>query len=346
MALVVHAVLITLGGLGFVVLATVWQPPRAARGRQPVPVQVRTVLVTSGVLVVVRHAALRRLRVEPHPGRPADARQGGQRALPERDAAHRRLQHGRLHRPAAAATALFMILFMFVGASPGSTGGGIKTTTATVLLAAIRSATTARRAGAACSGARCRGRSSAQPGDPGDLGRRGRSAGFFLLLLFEHQPFLDLFFETVSAFGTVGLSLGATATPRADRQVDHHRGHVRRPDRPADRSPCCSAPAPSGGCCAATRKPASWWDRRGDVRVRGHRDGTLRARGRPQPGARGPVGALPSTGTPGAWRGGRGGGRDAARGHHRRGGDDGAPARPHERASSSPSARAPPRRRC
>jgi len=36
--------------------------------------------------------------------------------------------------------------------------------------------------------------------------------GFFLLLLFENQPFLNLLFETVSAFGTVGLSMGATTS--------------------------------------------------------------------------------------------------------------------------------------
>ena len=34
--------------------------------------------------------------------------------------------------------------------------------------------------------------------------------GFFLVLVFEPLPFEQLFFETVSAFGTVGLSLGAT----------------------------------------------------------------------------------------------------------------------------------------
>jgi trk system potassium uptake protein TrkH len=35
--------------------------------------------------------------------------------------------------------------------------------------------------------------------------------GAFLLLMFEPQPVLRLLFEAVSAFGTVGLSLGATA---------------------------------------------------------------------------------------------------------------------------------------
>jgi trk system potassium uptake protein TrkH len=109
----------------------------------------------------------------------------------------------------SAATALFMILFMYVGASPGSTAGGIKTTTAAVLLVAIRSA--------------IRGGAPATLFDrevPRDVVLRSLAIaiisvgvvalGLFALLLFEPRPFLELLFETVSAFGTVGLSLGAT----------------------------------------------------------------------------------------------------------------------------------------
>ena len=36
-------------------------------------------------------------------------------------------------------------------------------------------------------------------------------AGFFLLLMTQDAPFDSLFFETVSAFATVGLSVGATS---------------------------------------------------------------------------------------------------------------------------------------
>jgi len=204
-----HAVLITLGGLGFVVLANVGNR-MMGRGRRPMGVQVRTVLATSGVLVVAGTLV--------YLGCEWNHTLGG---LPPTDKVVNALFQSVTLRTAGfntvdftdlgAATALFMILFMFVGASPGSTGGGIKTTTVTVLLAAIRSTT--RR------------------GAPVRLFRREvpreivyRSlailvisagvvfVGFFLLLLFEDQPFLDLFFETVSAFGTVGLSLGATAS--------------------------------------------------------------------------------------------------------------------------------------
>lgn len=104
-----------------------------------------------------------------------------------------------------------VMLMMFVGASPGSTGGGVKTTTAGVLFVAAFS--------------RLRGRP-----EPGAF---GRSIGgqvlwkaavvilmggsvlaslTWLLLVFEGGNFAlhRLLFEAFSAFGTVGLSTGIT----------------------------------------------------------------------------------------------------------------------------------------
>ena len=50
-----------------------------------------------------------------------------------RTAGYNTIDIGQMH----SATIFFIILLMFIGASPGSTGGGIKTSTATVLIAAI-----------------------------------------------------------------------------------------------------------------------------------------------------------------------------------------------------------------
>lgn len=104
------------------------------------------------------------------------------------------------------------VVLMFIGASPGGTGGGIKTTSFGVLLAAIWSA--------------LRGRS-----DINLFHRRispeNVSKAFVLtllslflvvlitafLMLLENQSLLALLFEEVSAFGTVGLSVGAPGTP-------------------------------------------------------------------------------------------------------------------------------------
>lgn len=118
------------------------------------------------------------------------------------------------------ATLLLLIGLMFMGASPGSCGGGIKTTTGAVLLAFIR--------------ARFRNEENVHllhRRIPSDVLARAISVVFFsavlimvftfLLLLSEaasisHQQsrgiFLELFFEVTSAFGTVGLSTGITSS--------------------------------------------------------------------------------------------------------------------------------------
>ena len=101
-------------------------------------------------------------------------------------------------------------LMMFIGASPGSTGGGIKTTTLAILLQSIRStikgikeidlydrsihASTVVRATALT------------------FISIIITSGFILLMMKiePEQSFLSIFFEVISAGGTVGLSLGLT----------------------------------------------------------------------------------------------------------------------------------------
>lgn len=105
---------------------------------------------------------------------------------------------------------LFILcILMFIGASPGSTGGGIKTTTFSVLLLEIRSIFT-------------KGHTHAFHRS---LSRENVSKAFllttlsffvvcaatvFLCVLEPQFTFLQLLFEVVSAFGTVGLSTGIT----------------------------------------------------------------------------------------------------------------------------------------
>ncbi len=108
------------------------------------------------------------------------------------------------------ATVLLYVVLMFIGASPGSTGGGIKTTTFGVILLGV--VNTLRNAGNI------------------EVGKRKISWDVFnkaivisfisiiyinvvLLFLIEAEkntPFIDLLFEVVSAFGTVGLSRNLT----------------------------------------------------------------------------------------------------------------------------------------
>lgn len=117
------------------------------------------------------------------------------------------------------ATIAMMIFLMFVGASPGSCGGGVKTTTL-ALLAAFTASRIRRK----------RRVNLFKKSVPNETVTRSISLilvsfGIIGLVLFmllvgdsasghvvtnAHGSFLAYLFETVSAFGTVGLSMGVT----------------------------------------------------------------------------------------------------------------------------------------
>ncbi len=103
-----------------------------------------------------------------------------------------------------------LIFLMFIGASPGSTGGGIKTSTFGVIFAFMKSRIAARDSV-----------SIFRRTLPGLIVMRAftvvtLSIGVIFLssfILFMIQPMVSMkqvFFEVFSAFGTVGLSLGIT----------------------------------------------------------------------------------------------------------------------------------------
>ncbi len=105
---------------------------------------------------------------------------------------------------------LFVIMvLMFIGASPGSTGGGIKTTTFFAILQGIKSAATNRSEKAFHYSLPPEAFRKAVIIALMGLGIIG--VGTYLLCILEPNiPFLDILFEAVSAFGTVGLSTGIT----------------------------------------------------------------------------------------------------------------------------------------
>jgi trk system potassium uptake protein TrkH len=106
------------------------------------------------------------------------------------------------------ASVLLLMLLMFIGASPGSTGGGVKTTTFGVVLAFLRSRIAARESVHLF----CR----TIPHE--NVIKAFTVISLSLSLIFissfvilSNQPGIlmrDIFFEVFSAFGTVGLSLG------------------------------------------------------------------------------------------------------------------------------------------
>ena len=106
-------------------------------------------------------------------------------------------------------TTLFVMVLMFIGASPASTGGGIKTTTFGVLFFTVIAVLQGKK-----------DVSFFERRVPFELITRGVAIIFismiavfivaFLLLMTENAEFVDVLFETISAFGTVGLSRGLT----------------------------------------------------------------------------------------------------------------------------------------
>jgi trk system potassium uptake protein TrkH len=106
-------------------------------------------------------------------------------------------------------TLLFLMFLMFIGASPASTGGGIKTTTFGAIMVRVVSTV--------------RGDEDATLWEkriPQEILSRALAITVLAILmvfavtlaltLTEGMPLRDVFFEAVSAFGTVGLSTGIT----------------------------------------------------------------------------------------------------------------------------------------
>jgi trk system potassium uptake protein TrkH len=208
--------LIVCGGLGFLPLAELFAR-FARRSRRPLSLHTRMVLTVTGALLLVGWAGFALLEA----GTSLAGLSFGERALSvwfqgitPRTAGFASLDYGAM----TGATLIFTMMLMFVGASPGSTGGGVKTTTVGVLLAVLVARVRAHRQVSA-------------------LGRGIRPAtvataivvltlsllvvvfGMMAVSACEHgivggAPGSALVvweaFDVVSAFGTVGLSTGIT----------------------------------------------------------------------------------------------------------------------------------------
>ena len=196
--------LITLGGLGFIVLSDLME----FRKRRRLSLHSKVVLATNGTLLVIGTVVI---FIFEYTNALEPLGWGGkiwaslfQSAAP-RSGGVSTLDIGSLRQ----ATQFFLILLMFIGAAPGSTGGGIKVTTFATLVGAVI--------------AMMRGK------DEVVLFRfrlpRERIfkaltitmislavvvAVTMVLCTTEDRAFLRILFEAVSAFGTCGLSTGIT----------------------------------------------------------------------------------------------------------------------------------------
>jgi trk system potassium uptake protein TrkH len=205
---VVAMLLIILGGLGFVVLADLVE---IRNPKRKLSLHSKVVLSMSGFLIVFGAAVI--LFFEYSNGRTMAPLGFGEKVLAAfmqsvspRTAGVNTLDIAGLRQ----ATQFFIVILMFIGASPGSTGGGIKTTTFTALVGAVI--------------AMVRGKEDVVLFKYRLAQERVYKALTVTLFAFglvmiatmilsttEDHHFLMILFEVTSAFGTVGLSMGLTA---------------------------------------------------------------------------------------------------------------------------------------
>ncbi|WP_028547383.1 TrkH family potassium uptake protein [Paenibacillus sp. UNC451MF] len=198
--------LIILGGLGFVVMADVMDYKKHRR----LSLHSKVVLSATGLLVVV--GALVIFIFEFSNAKTLGSLTWGGKiwgaffqSVTPRTAGANTVDLGSLRQ----ATQFFMIILMFIGASPGSTGGGIKTTTFTTLIGAMI--------------AMVRGKEDIvlfhyRLGKDRILKAITLTMIALFMVIFvamilsttENHPFLMILFEVTSAFGTVGLTMGMT----------------------------------------------------------------------------------------------------------------------------------------
>lgn len=210
--------LIICGGLGFFPIAELWRRWRS-RGRAPLSLHTRTTLLVTAWLLAVGWGGFALLEWGTTlAGLPWNEKALGIwfQGITPRTAGFATLDYGIMN----PATLVFTMGLMFIGASPGSTGGGVKTTTIGVLVAVIIARIRSRRQVQSFK----RGISAVSVGDALVVMLLASCVvvgGMLLVPLIEHgfsggpqarSLFLAQAFDVVSAFGTVGLTTGITRT--------------------------------------------------------------------------------------------------------------------------------------
>jgi len=208
--------LIVCGGLGFLPLAELFAR-FGRRARRPFSLHTRMALTVTAALLLIGWAGFALLES----GTTLAGLSFGERALSvwfqgitPRTAGFASLDYGAM----TGATLIFTMMLMFIGASPGSTGGGVKTTTVGVLLSVLVARVRAHRQVSAL-GRGIRPATVATAIVVLTLALVTVIAGMMVVSFCEHgiaggapgsATVLWEAFDVVSAFGTVGLSTGIT----------------------------------------------------------------------------------------------------------------------------------------
>lgn len=206
----VLAGLLIVGGLGFIVHLNVWA--RLRRGRRfPLTLHSKVALLTTAVLCLVGTVAVTALEWR-NPLTLGELPVGAKllagffQGVTPRTAGFNTLDYSTLGEP----TLLVTMLLMFVGGSPASTAGGIKTVTFFVLVASAWSMVRGRGE-LTVYGRRVTTQTVVKAGSVALLSTGIVLSALLLLNLTQPLSLLEGTFEAFSAFGTVGLSMNATA---------------------------------------------------------------------------------------------------------------------------------------
>lgn len=210
--------LIVLGGLGFLTLEelNLWQRKRRKEGRFRLSIHSQIVLGTTAFLIIAGWVAF--TTFEWHntlAGMTLGERlvNGLFASITPRTAGFNTIDYAQVETE----TNFLTIVFMMIGGSPGSTAGGIKTTTFALLgllaWSRLQGNPTTNISGRTIPEATLQKATSLFVVAFGIV-----TAGIFLFSITEFSdglaasasPFLTYMFEVVSAFNTVGLSMGAT----------------------------------------------------------------------------------------------------------------------------------------
>lgn len=204
--------LIIFGGIGFSVVSETISYERIKekfRGRAKVSLHTRLVLLTTGILLIAGLITVlffeSGFSLAGMPLKDKILASWFQSVTP-RTAGFNTIRITEL-RPVTIFT---LMLLMFIGASPGSTGGGIKTSTTAVMALSIKSMLFGREEIEAYKRTISR-QIFNEAVSITTLSVTAVVIAFLGLLAVEPHPFSALLFEAISAFGTVGLSTGVTS---------------------------------------------------------------------------------------------------------------------------------------
>lgn len=203
---VIVPLLIIIGGIGYIVILDLWQSKRITK----LKLHSKIVLTTTGILIFIGSLSFWLLELNntlKNDNWIVQIYKSVFQSVSTRTAGFNTVDIGQLHD----STLLIFDMLMFIGAGPMSTGGGIKVTTFTIILVYIYSQL----------------KSQKHPhifkkSIINEQINKAITIGFLSSILVLITTFIisiqnpqfsmsQILFETISAFGTVGLSTGITA---------------------------------------------------------------------------------------------------------------------------------------